>query len=83
MTKNEKELKDGLEGERNDVLDRICEEVIRLPKQPNEFTINDVTKRTGENRKAVEYRIKKMEQEGTLTSRKPANERFYKYVEDN
>jgi predicted transcriptional regulator len=76
------DLKRELDTPKTDVISKIAKEIYKQPKQPDEFTAMEVSDQTGLEYKTVVYRLKKLERDGTLTSRKPGNERFYKYVEN-
>ena len=77
---DENALKQGLEGDRLSTLQRIAQEISTLPKQPDEFTATEVADAAGIEYKTAVYRLKKLEGKGELTSRKPGNERYYRYV---
>jgi predicted transcriptional regulator len=67
-------------------LDRICEEVFELPKQPDEFTALEVSERTGIEYKTTMNRLSRMEKNGILTSRMGRNEnnhvaKLFKYTD--
>jgi DNA-binding transcriptional ArsR family regulator len=66
---------------RREVLDRLREEIVHPPQQPDEFTITEVAKELEIEYKKAEYRIRKMERQGILESRKPGGERYFRYKE--
>ena len=74
------ELHDALDGQRNTLLAKVCDEIQKIPKQSDEFSIADIADKTNLDRKTVEYRLKKLEREGVMTSRRPARIRYYRYV---
>jgi len=80
MTSAADELYDALDGKRNDLLSKVCEEIQKIPQQPDEFSIADIADKTNLERKTIEYRLKKLEREGMLTSRRPGRVRYYKYI---
>jgi len=75
------EMHEALDGNRNDLLAKVCEEIQKIPKQPDEFSIADIADKTNLERKTVEYRLKKLEREGVMTSRRPGRIRYYRYVD--
>jgi predicted transcriptional regulator len=75
------ELRRELDQPKIDVISKIAKEIYKQPKQPDEFTAMEVSDQTGLEYKTVVYRLKKLEKDGTLTSRKPANKRLYRYVD--
>ena len=74
------ELHDALDGQRNDLLTKVCDEINKIPQQPDEFSVAEIADQTNLKRKTVEYRLKKLEREGVLTSRRPGRIRYYRYV---
>lgn len=78
---NGEEFYDQTTKPKREVLERLREEIVRPPKQPDEFTINEAAEQFGLEYKTAEYRIKKMEREGKVTSRMPGNKRYYRFMD--
>lgn len=71
----------------NAALDKICEEIFELPKQPDEFTANEVAERLQIDPKTAMNRLKRMVEDGKLTSRAGKDEnnhasKLFKYASD-
>ncbi len=70
----------------NAALDKICEEIFELPKQPDEFTANEVADRLSIDPKTAMGRLKRMVESGKLSSRVGKDEnnhvaKLFKYVD--
>jgi len=75
------ELKHEIDTPKTDVLSKIAAEISTKPKQADEFTAMELFRKMGIEYKTVVYRLTRLENAGVLTSRKPGNERFYRYLE--
>ena len=65
---------------KREILDRLREEIVRQPKQSDEFTVMEAADQFDLDYKTAQYRIKKLERQGKVTSRKPGNKRYYRFV---
>jgi len=80
------ELKQVLDGNRAELLARMCDEVYVKPQQPDEFTRQELAIQTGVSIKTIENRLKKLCDSGVITSRKAPNHNgnmtvLYKYAD--
>lgn len=81
MSEQGQEFHDNVTRPGREVLARLREEIVIQPKQPDEFTVSEAAEMFGLEFKTAEYRIKKLEREGVVESRRAAQKRFYRFVD--
>ena len=70
----------------SDFLERLREEIVTAPKQPDEFTITEIASKLKINRRTADNKITKMFNEGKLARREGYLQNghpvmFYRFVE--
>ena len=64
-------------------LKKIRKELDEIKRQPDEFTIKEVAADLGIGYKVAEYKLKKLEREGAITSRRTGKHRYFRWVEED